>query len=122
MDQLKGAGLMGTLKDGVITFPVLEQMDDGGNVITDEEGNTQVYQGWMNFSGGKYYPTGLNGELQIVLPSASAEVKAKAQRRAAADNFACRLYGVKNNISKKSVKSQRKGVKKLRFPIEKTLK
>lgn len=97
-------GRFGKLVDGVITLPVLPETDEDGNPLADDEGNPLVFQGWMNFSGGKYYSTGNNGAFKLVLPGASAEARAKAASRAKASDFAMRLNG---GITRKMVKRQR---------------
>ena len=71
---------MGKLVDGVITFPVLQT--SSGTIL----------QGIVFFGTSGYY-TGSNGAFKIVLPSASAGVKAKAKRAAAAADFEHRLNG-----------------------------
>lgn len=57
---LKKAGYLGTLKDGVITFPVPEDQGVGGLVIM----------------GGKAYNADTDGSFKVVLPSPAAEVQA----------------------------------------------
>lgn len=91
LSVLKQYGLLGSVKDGVIKFPVFPLTDDDDNVITDDDGNPVYYQGWMNFSGGKSYVTGNNGKIQIVLPNANPASVAKAKRAAAASDFELRL-------------------------------
>ena len=71
---------MGKLVDGVITFPVLQTKSG------------TIFQGIVFFGTSGYY-TGSNGAFKIVLPSASAGVKAKAKRAAAAADFEHRLNG-----------------------------
>lgn len=68
-DAVKEAGLLGKLKDGVITFPVLRSPSEID------------YQGLV-FMGTKGYYTG-SGNWQIVLPSAAAKSPKKAKRVAA---------------------------------------
>ncbi|MBQ6210039.1 MAG: hypothetical protein IJK42_09755 [Prevotella sp.] len=75
--------IFATLADGVISFPVLEGQSSSGATVQ--------YQAWVNMGSSSYYG-GRNGELQIVLPSASASAKAKAVRKAKAADFARRLY------------------------------
>jgi len=74
--------IFATLKDGVISFPVL----------TDEreDGTTMNYQLWAVMNG-KYYYAGRAGQFKIVLPEAAAEVKAKAASAARAKSFRARL-------------------------------
>lgn len=99
---LKQYGMLGSLKDGIIEFPVFQETDDDGNPRTDDDGNPLLYQGWLNFSGGKYYTTGNNGAIQIVLPNANPASVAKAKRAAAASNFELRLNPrFSKNISQK---------------------
>lgn len=102
---LKQYGMLGSLKDGVITFPVFQETDGDGNPQTDDDGNPLLYQGWLNFSGGNYYTTGNNGAIQIVLPNANPASVAKAKRAAAASNFELRLNPrFSKNASKKNNK------------------
>ncbi|MBR5634785.1 MAG: hypothetical protein IKW78_06385, partial [Prevotella sp.] len=75
------AGKFGTLTDGVITFPVLGAQD--GSTL----------QGYLYRGGELLYYGGTTGASQIVLPSASAQVKAKAKKAAAATDFVHRLSG-----------------------------
>lgn len=113
VDQLKNYGLLGTLKDGVITFPVFKETDDDNNVITDDAGNPYYYQGWLNFEGGKYWSAGINGEMQLVLPNANASAIAKAKRAAAASDFERRLYvSPSRNMAKKDSIRIKKKVEK----------
>ena len=76
----------GTVKDGIITFPVIEKEASDGSKV-----NCQV---WLNMGGGSYFG-GTNGEFQIVLPEASEGARAKARSMAKATNFAIRLNGGK---------------------------
>lgn len=80
--------IFGKIQDGVITFPVLEGQSSSGATIN--------YQMWVNMGGNSYFG-GRNGQFQIVLPSAAASVKAKFQKRAAAQrkaaDFRSRLMG-----------------------------
>ena len=88
---------MGSVENGVISFPVFQEEDDSGNPVEGTD-----YQGWMNFSNGQYYSTGNNGAIQIVLPNANAASIAKARRAAAASDFELRLNPrFSKNISKK---------------------
>lgn len=94
---LKQYGLLGSVENGVISFPVFQESDDSGNPVEGTD-----YQGWMNFSNGKYYTTGNNGAIQIVLPNANAASIAKARRAAAASDFELRLNPrFSKNVSKK---------------------
>ena len=80
--------IFGQIQDGVITFPVLEGQSSSDATIN--------YQMWVNMGGNSYFG-GRNGQFQIVLPSAAASVKAKFQKRAAAQrkaaDFRSRLMG-----------------------------
>lgn len=109
---LKQYGMLGSLKDGVITFPVFQETDGDGNPRTDDDGNPLLYQGWLNFSGGKYYTTGNNGAIQIVLPNANPASVAKAKRAAAASDFERRLMSsaTSKNFFKKDAKRSLGGV------------
>ena len=96
--------VLGTLKDGVITFPAFESSNG-------------IYQGYLVMGSGAYYG-GTNGAFEIYLPSAleNASMKAKAQSRAKAASFAKRLKaykmsGTKHAFSKKIVKGNAKAVK-----------
>lgn len=71
----------GTLADGVITLPLV--------TVTKQDESTIDVQGFFHDDG--YYYAGTNGDFKLVLPSASANVKAKAKKRAAASSFARRL-------------------------------
>lgn len=62
-DELKEDGYLGTLKDGVISFPVPEDEGFGGLVIM----------------GGKAYPVDEDGSFQIVLPNAEAAARSMAK-------------------------------------------
>ena len=74
--------IFATLKDGVISFPVLSE--------EREDGSTMNYQLWAVLNG-RYYYAGRAGQFKIVLPEAAAEVKAKAASAARAKNFRARL-------------------------------
>jgi hypothetical protein len=71
----------GTLADGVITLKSI--------TVTKSDESTIDVQGFIYDDA--YYYAGTNGEFKLVLPSASASVKAKAKKRAAASSFARRL-------------------------------
>jgi len=88
-ETLFNYGYFGTLKDGVMTFPVFSRKDDAGNVQF-------TYQGiFVSPNGASYAGTNPTAETQlaIVLPSAAASVKAAAKRSANATDFANRLNG-----------------------------
>lgn len=74
-------GLFGTLNAGEITFP------------STTASNGVEYQGYLYRGGEVLYYGGTTLASKIVLPSASASVKEKAKRAAAASDFARRLSG-----------------------------
>ncbi len=74
------ADKFGTLESGIITFPAIK--------LT----NGKEIQGYLYAGGELYYYGGTTLASKIVLPSAAASVKAKAKKRAAASDFARRLY------------------------------
>ncbi len=88
--------IFGKLKDGVITFPVLSEKGQDGSTIN--------YQLWAIMNGG-YYFAGTNGAFKIVLPSASAGVKAKVAAERRAKNFEARLQGKQSQKGGMQVKS-----------------
>lgn len=101
-DEVKAAGMLGTLKDGVITFPAFERQKS--------DGTTAIYQALL-FEDSGYY-AGSNGAVKLVLPDAvtpAAKKKAAAQRKAA--DFARRLYRPaktavnKNQVIKAKIRS-----------------
>ncbi len=72
----------GTLADNTITFPTFSQ----------EEGSEAIYQGYLYYAADdQTIYAGTNGEMKIVLPTASEESRAYAKRAAAASSFAKRL-------------------------------
>ena len=75
--------LLGTLKDGIITFPTFPYSNG-------------IYQAFINMGGSNYY-AGTNGAFEIYLPEAlkSAPMRARAQSRAKAASFAKRLNAFK---------------------------
>ncbi len=75
------AGRFGTLANGEITFPT----------VTTKSGID--FQGYLYRDGELVYYGGTTLASKVVLPTASAAVKAKAQRAAAATDFARRLNG-----------------------------
>jgi len=83
VDAVKGAypEWGGTLADGVITLPLV--------TVTKQDQSTIDVSGFIYDDA--YYYAGTNGDFKLVLPSASASVKAKAKKRAAASSFARRL-------------------------------
>ena len=91
----------GTVKDGIITFPVIEKEASDGSKVN--------CQAWLNMGGSSYFG-GTNGEFQIVLPEASDGARAKARSMAKATNFAIRLNGGKTvaaNFRVKEAKAAR---------------
>lgn len=75
-DVVKSKGLLGTLKDGVITLPTFD--------ATGSDGNPFVYQGLTVMGGSGYYGC-TNGAFKLVLPEAvpaSAKQKFAAQKKA----------------------------------------
>ncbi len=97
----------GTLKDGVITLPILQRKDADGNPMYDDEGNPRIYQGYL-YQGSDGYYACTNGGFQLILPGASAAAVAKAKRAAAAANFEYRLNGGAANMMKVSKKESLK--------------
>lgn len=94
-EQLEGVSFA-TLADGVITFPMHESENSKGDLVQ--------YQIWLGMGESQYFG-GRNGQFKIVLPTAAASVKAKAKKRAAVADFACRLHG---NFAKSKAKMARK--------------
>ena len=76
--------IFGKLENGVMTFPLLEGETGAGATV-----QYQLYA----ILGDSHYFGGMSGNFMIVLPSASAEVKAKAKRAAKAHKFANSLKG-----------------------------
>lgn len=68
-EDVKEAGLLGKIADGVISFPVFTNS------------NGKQYQGIV-FLGSKGYYCGLNGKFEIVLPTSSAFAKTMARAKA----------------------------------------
>lgn len=93
----------GTLKDGVITLANIPRTDAEGNPKLDGEGNPICFQGFIYDDEGGYYAA-TNCAFKLVLPSASADVREKAKRLAAARNFENRLKAVSyhNKMKKQS--------------------
>ena len=88
-EDIKAAGRFGSLKNGIITFPVLDYTYEDSD--TGEE-LTAYWQGNL-YLGSSGYDAGSNGAICIVLPGAGGEVKAKAAAKARATNFESRLMG-----------------------------
>lgn len=95
LETVKNAGYLGAVVDGVIKFPTFER--DGG-----------IYQGII-FEGESGYYSGMNGKIEIVLPGANAFARNMAKAEA---NTA------KRNLSKKSVKAEKKMKKLLNRTVE----
>ena len=78
LDEVKANGLLGTLKDGIITLPTMIRETDSG---------TSYYQGLL-FMGENGYYAGGNNLFRVVLPGtngvavkAPSHMKAKRARR-----------------------------------------
>lgn len=107
-DTVKGAGYLGTLKDGVITLPVFETQSGSH------------YQG-VFFQGSSAYYTGSHGAFQLALPNTNAASmaanKAAVQQLRNANSFVKRLNAY-NKVDKAYMKhvmkmrSMKKGLKK----------
>ena len=91
----------GKVANGVITLPVLTRTDSDGNPLYDGEGNPKVYQGYLYVGEDGYYAC-TNGGFKIILPSASASVKANAKRAMAASDFELRLNGGASSLKLKN--------------------
>ena len=72
-ETVKGAGYLGTLKDGVITLPVIPDEDDNGEAYT--------LQGVAVQAGSKY-DAGLDSEFKLVLPEAVTSQARTAAKKA----------------------------------------
>ena len=96
VEEMKAAGYMGKLVDGVITLPVFEQETGQGTIL---------YQGLIYLDDNGYYGC-TNGAFKLVLPEAvSAGARAKAASQAKARNFERRLKGGK--LSMKALRIQK---------------
>ena len=86
-DELKAAGLLGKLENGAITLPQIDYLEDG-------EPTGYYYQGVRSTSNGLRYAGWMDEgiEFKIVLPSASASVKAKAASKVRASQFERNLH------------------------------
>lgn len=99
-DKLKAAGYLGTLKDGVISFPVPEEEGIGGLVIM----------------GGKAYNADTDGSFKIVLPkAANARMKVAKNAKIASS----KKHTLKATASKKFNSNFKKSSKK-QFTIRKS--
>ncbi len=108
----------GTLKDGVITLPILQRKDADGNPMYDDEGNPRIYQGFLYQGSDSYYAC-TNGGFQLILPGASPAAVAKAKRAAAAANFEYRLNGGAANMMKVNKKDSLKRHRRLIYNLSK---
>ena len=97
VEDVKAAGYLGTLVDGVITLPVLER--------DLSDGSKGVYQG-LTIMGTSAYYGATNGAFKLVLPEAvSAEARAKAAKRAKAQKFARHLNAYNKKMSMKQLRA-----------------
>jgi hypothetical protein len=108
----------GTLKDGVITLPIIQRKDADGNPMYDDEGNPRIYQGYL-YQGNDGYYACTNGGFQLILPGASPAAVAKAKRAAAAANFEYRLNGGAANMMKVNKKDSLKRHRRLTYTLSK---
>lgn len=99
-DVVKSNNLFGTLADGVITFPHLSYTYKDNN----GEEQTAYWQGNI-YVGSSAYDAGASGNIKIVLPSASAGVKAKVAAERRAKNFEARLQRKQSQKGGMKVKS-----------------
>lgn len=95
--------IFGTLTDGAINFPILEDEATDGSLVN--------YQAWVVMNGG-YYFAGLNGEFQILLPSAAPADKARAKKMAQATKFAMMISNHFGNKGVNRIQYTRRFVKK----------
>ena len=81
-DELKAEGLLGKLENGAITLPQIDYLENN-------EPTGYYYQGVRSTANGLRYAGWMDDgiEFKIVLPSASASVKAKAASKARASQF-----------------------------------
>ena len=89
VEEIKAKGGFGTLKDGIIEFPLRSYTYEDEETGEEE---TAYWQGNL-YLGSSAYDAGCNGAIRIVLPGAQAEVKAKAAATARATAFEMRLNG-----------------------------
>ncbi len=97
IDELKAEGYLGTLENGVITFPYIDYKDSQGEVQFS-------YQGRF-IQGSSAYTAGDSGELKVVLPEASQSAKAYAKRMARATSFEHRLKGIRKPMTRVNSKT-----------------
>lgn len=96
-ETVKGAGYLGVVKEGVITFPTFTQS------------NGATYQGIL-FMGSSGYLAGMNSKMEITLPGANAFAKnmAKAKANAAKRTSLKKSFsGVKAEMKKKVLLNQK---------------
>ena len=97
-DEVKAEGMLGTLKDGIITFPTFER--------TKSDGSTAIYQGLL-FEDTGYYAGG-NGAIKLVLPDAvTPAAKKKVASLKKAYDFERRLRPAKTAVNKNQVIKER---------------
>lgn len=99
--------LFGKLVNGEITFPAFEATDQ-------ESGNTYNYQGYINLPDGNGWNVGRNSAMKLVLPTASAAVKAQAKRSAKATSFERRMNAYNIKPAKQNKKAGVRGIKNKR--------
>jgi hypothetical protein len=96
-EELKAAGYLGTLVDGIISLPVFETETNSGSTL--------LYQGLTYLGDNGYYGC-MNGAFRLLLPEAvTSGAREKAVRQAKARNFEKRLKGGK--IDRKALRIQR---------------
>ena len=99
-DVVKGAGYLGKVVDGVITFPTFKQ----------ENGSTFQAILYMGTSG---YLAGMNGKMEIVLPGANAFARnmAIAKANTTKREFAKKSFsGVKTGLKMQNLKTSRQAM------------
>ena len=96
--------VFGTLEDGVITLPAFPLTDEDDNPVLDDDENPIYYQGYLYDDEGGYY-TGMHSAFKLILPTASAGVKAKAKSLAAARKFENGLKAFSRRCVKKHVRT-----------------
>ena len=106
-DELKAAGLLGKLENGIITLPQIDYLENN-------EPTGYYYQGVRSTSNGLRYAGWMDDgiEFKIVLPSASASLRAKAASKARASQFDRNLHSfdLTKTVNRPAVKVG-KGVK-----------
>jgi len=93
VEELKGYGYLGTVADGMITFPTFAK--------DPEDESKGIYQGVV-FLGSDGYYCGGNGKIEITLPTASTFAKSMAKAKANITRHAAakRLNGTSFNKGK----------------------